>query len=156
MYTLKHPNKIENPLRQSIQPWWNKYCSVCFPVFSCFLLVFTTAIMLLIDDNLDEEGVLMILDKLEVQNWSFTNLVLVKIFPQNFVVDGLPTSSFPPALDADNYACGRRPMRRTRARLRSQSRILKLSTKHPEISRLVQNDHVTLLLNYCMIRLQIL
>ena len=129
MYT--HPNKIENPLRQSLQPWWKKYCLVCILVFSSFFTCF--------HDILDEEGVLMILDELEVQNWSFTNLVLVKTFPQNFAVDGLPTSSFSLALHVtDNYACGLRPRRRTRARLRSRSRILNLSTKHPAISRLVQ------------------
>lgn len=132
MYTLKHPNKIENPLRPSLQPWWKKYCLVCIPVFSSFFTCFP--------DILDEEGVLMILDELEVQNWSFTNLGSREDFSSKFRCRRAADIEFPAfALHVtDNYACGLRPGRRTRARLCPWSRILNLSTKHPAISRLVQ------------------
>ena len=62
--------------------------------------------MLHMDDTPDEEDVVTIFDELEVQN--LVKLVLVQTtFPQNFVVDERPTTSFPPALHVTGiYACG--------------------------------------------------
>ena len=79
--------------------------------------------MLCMDDTLDEEDVFTIFDELEVQN--FVNLVLFETtFPQNFIVDKRPTTSFPPSLHVtDNYACGRRPSKQTRTRLGSCPRL---------------------------------
>ena len=42
-----------------------------FNVFSHKKIGVTTAIMLFVDDKLDEEVILMISDELEVQNWTF-------------------------------------------------------------------------------------
>ena len=62
-----------------------------------------TAIMLYVDDTLDEEDFSMIFDGTKL---TFVNLVFVT-FPQYFVVDERPTTSFPPALQiTDNYARG--------------------------------------------------
>lgn len=46
---------------------------------------------------------------------TFENLAMVKTtYPQNFVVDERPRTSFPPArLVTDNCACGLRPSKRT-------------------------------------------
>ena len=57
-------------------------------------------------DTLDEEDVLMI--SVEYKTYIYVNLVLVKtIFPQSFVTDERPTTTFPPMLHVtDNYACG--------------------------------------------------
>ena len=70
---------------------------------------------------------------------TFANLALVKTtFPQNFVVNERPTTSFPPArLVTDNYACGLRLSKRTHTGTRlcfDSFSDIKLSSRLPRLT----------------------